>query len=170
VGSGNSLEAFAATTDQVLVCKSMSQVYALSGARAAYLCGSPYQLDRLRRVTPPWVIGSLAQAAGLLALKDPDYYQARYRETAQLRQSLSEGLARLGWTVTPGAANSLLCALPPRGPDTRTLLQRCRLRGLFLRDARTLGKSLGDRSVRIAVKDGATNERMLRLVRDCMNG
>lgn len=168
VGIDSSLERFAANSDHVIVCKSMSKVYALSGARAAYLCGSPYQLERLRKVTPPWIISSVGQAAGLLALQDPDYYRDRYRETAQLRLSLSDGLTRLGWNITPGAANFLLGTLPSRGPNARTLLQRCRERRLFLRDAQTMGQSLGDRSVRIAVKDGATNGRMLSIIRDSM--
>jgi histidinol-phosphate/aromatic aminotransferase/cobyric acid decarboxylase-like protein len=40
VGSGESLERFAAKSESVIVCKSMSKVYALSGMRAAYLCAS----------------------------------------------------------------------------------------------------------------------------------
>jgi histidinol-phosphate/aromatic aminotransferase/cobyric acid decarboxylase-like protein len=40
-GPGESLEAFAASSRNVVVCKSMSKVYALSGARAAYLCAPP---------------------------------------------------------------------------------------------------------------------------------
>ena len=32
----------------------MSKVYALSGARVAYLCAGPHQLEALRAITPPW--------------------------------------------------------------------------------------------------------------------
>jgi histidinol-phosphate/aromatic aminotransferase/cobyric acid decarboxylase-like protein len=41
VGSDQSLEAFAATSRNVVICKSMSKVYALSGVRAAYVCAPP---------------------------------------------------------------------------------------------------------------------------------
>ena len=37
-GADQSLEMFAARSENVIVCKSMSKVYALSGARVAYLC------------------------------------------------------------------------------------------------------------------------------------
>src|SRR5262249_31982909 len=37
VGASESLETFAAKSQNVIVCKSMSKVYALSGARVAYL-------------------------------------------------------------------------------------------------------------------------------------
>ncbi|MHC4129291.1 MAG: aminotransferase class I/II-fold pyridoxal phosphate-dependent enzyme, partial [Planctomycetota bacterium] len=38
-GRSEALERFAAASDNTVVCKSMSKVYALSGVRAAYLCG-----------------------------------------------------------------------------------------------------------------------------------
>ncbi len=43
-GPDESLEAFAAASPNVVVCKSMSKAYALSGVRAAYLCASPQSI------------------------------------------------------------------------------------------------------------------------------
>ena len=40
--------------------------------------------------------------------------------------------------------------------------------GLFLRDAGAMGSRLGTRTLRIAVKDGATNERMLEIIRSVL--
>src|SRR6185295_17896020 len=40
-GPEQSLEQFAVRRDNVVICKSMSKVYALSGMRVAYLCGNP---------------------------------------------------------------------------------------------------------------------------------
>ena len=42
-GPDQSPETFAAASENVIVCKSMSKVYALSGVRAAYLCAGPHQ-------------------------------------------------------------------------------------------------------------------------------
>ena len=142
----------------------MSKVYALSGARAAYLCAGPHQLEALRAITPPWVVSLPAQVAAVRALQNPEYYRARWIETAGLRKELASGLARLGWDVLPGIANFLLCHLPDHGPDAATVVRLCRERGLFIRDAALMGADLGGRTVRIAVKDGATNERMLRIL------
>ena len=60
-GANQSLESFAAQSENVVVCKSMSKVYALSGARAAYLCAPPHLLEELRSVTPPWAVSLLGQ-------------------------------------------------------------------------------------------------------------
>ena len=159
-GPGASLESFAARSEDVIVCKSMSKAYALSGARVAYLCAGAHQLEALRAVTPPWVVGLPAQVAAVRALEDPAYYAARHAETAALRDRLAAGLAALGWDVTPGMANFLLCHLPAGGPDAPTLVEACRGRGLFLRDAAAMGLD----AVRVAVKDAATNARMLAIL------
>ncbi len=168
-GAEQSLEPFAAASENVIVCKSMSKVYALSGARAAYLCAGPHQLEALRAITPPWVVSLPAQVAAVRALEDPAYYFSRYAETHAARDQLATDLRALGWDVLPGIANFLLCHLPPHGPDAETIVQRCRAHGLFLRNARAMSQHLGDRTVRIAVKDAATNQRMLAILRGVLN-
>jgi histidinol-phosphate/aromatic aminotransferase/cobyric acid decarboxylase-like protein len=165
-GAGQSIERFAACSENTIVCKSMSKVYALSGARAAYLCAGPHQLEALRAITPPWVISLPAQIGAIRALEDPDYYAARYRETKALRESLACALASLGWGILPGIANFLLCKLPAQGPDAETLVEECREFGLFLRNAGPMGSRLGTHSVRIAVKDAETNRRMVGIIRN----
>lgn len=143
----------------------MSKVYALSGLRVAYLCAGTQQLERLRSVTPVWVVSLPAQVAAVRALEDPDYYAARYRETGVLRERLAGDLRALGWRVRPGCANFLLCELPLAGPSAHQLTQQCQERGLFLRDAGRMGTALGTRMIRIAVKDERTNQRMVEILR-----
>jgi len=122
-----SLEKFAAKSKNVVVCKSMSKVYALSGVRAAYLCGPAEILEELRAITPPWAVSLSAQLAAVAALHDPDYYAARYAETNRLREELADQLSRFdGWEVLPGLANFILCHLPDDGPDAATLVKYCR--------------------------------------------
>lgn len=163
-GPGESLERFAAASENVLVCKSMSKVYALSGARAAYLCAGAHQLEALRAITPPWVVSLPAQLAAVRALQDPDYYTAHYGETALLREQFAVQLRSLGLEIVPGIANFILCQLPPSGPTAAIVVKRCRERGVFLRDASAMGTQLGTHALRIAVKDSGTNARMLGVV------
>jgi histidinol-phosphate/aromatic aminotransferase/cobyric acid decarboxylase-like protein/GNAT superfamily N-acetyltransferase len=163
-GAGQSLESFAVRSENVIVCKSMSKVYALSGARAAYLCAGPHQLEELRAITPPWVVSLPAQVAAVRALQDPDYYAARYIETAALREQLAAQLRSLGLEIVPGIANFILCHLPAAGPDAATVVKRCRAQSLFLRDAAAMGSQLGSHALRIAVKDAQTNRRMVAIL------
>lgn len=53
IDSRESLEGFAAGSRNVVVCKSMSKVYAMSGLRAGYLCGPPGIIGELLPLNPP---------------------------------------------------------------------------------------------------------------------
>ncbi len=163
-GQNQSLERFAIQTENVIVCKSMSKVYALSGARVAYLCAGAHQLEALRSITPPWVVSLPAQVAATRALQDPNYYAERYAETHSLREGLRRRLETLDWQIIPGIANFLLAHLPAHGPTTQQLVRACRQHELFLRDASSMGGNLGPRAIRVAVKDAETNTRMAAII------
>jgi histidinol-phosphate/aromatic aminotransferase/cobyric acid decarboxylase-like protein len=169
LGAGESLEKFASQSPNLTVCKSMSKVYALSGLRAAYLVAAPQVLEELRAITPPWAVSLPAQVAGVHALRDSGYYAARWAETHRLRQELFGGLRSLKMEVVPGQANFLLAHLPAEGADAETLITRCHARGLFLRNAANMSNHFGDHTIRIAVKDAATTQRMLQIMREEMN-
>jgi histidinol-phosphate/aromatic aminotransferase/cobyric acid decarboxylase-like protein len=165
VGADQSLEGFATRTDNVVVCKSMSKVYALSGARVAYLCGAPRLIAELRPLLPPWAVGLPAQVAAVAALRDPAYYARRYRETHQLRDRLAGMLRDAGASdVLPSAANWVLCHLAPDGPRAAEVVRRCRRQGVFLRDVGPMGSRLGTHALRTAVKDDRTNARIAEVV------
>jgi len=160
-GADQSLEQFAVTRENVIICKSMSKVYALSGARCAYLCASPHLLEKLRSITPPWAVSLIGQVAAVAALGDPDYYIERYRQTHALRTRICDDLTKLGLDVMPSTANFLLCHLPEDGPSAADVVARCRQQGLFIRDTSTMGVR---NAIRIAVKDLSTIERMREIV------
>lgn len=172
-GSEQSLEKFAAQSHNVVVCKSMSKIYALSGMRVAYLCGGPHLLESLHPVTPPWVVGLPAQLAAVRAMESEQYYAEMIQQTHELRENLSRHLELLGWHVIPGIANFLLCRLPDSGPDTDGLIAAAQRYGLFLRNPAPSGSAAGTRWIRVAVKDAATNDRLLTILRtilqDCID-
>jgi len=163
-GTAESLETFATRSENIIVCKSMSKTYALSGARVAYLCAGPQQLESLRPLNPPWAVSLPAQVAAVNALADADYYAAKHAETHALRGALIEALQPLGWEIIPSVTNFILCHLPETGPDAETVVARCREHGLFLRNAATMGTNLGNRAIRSAVKDAATNRRIVEII------
>ncbi len=169
VGADQSLEQFAVQTENVIVCKSMSKAYALSGVRSAYLCAAPHQLEELRSITPPWAVSLPAQIAAVRALQDREYYAERYAETRVLRRQLADDLSTLGFEVIPGVANFLLAHLPESGPTAAQVVQRCQERNLFLRDAGKMGSQMGRHGLRVAVKDAATNRRMIQILCDILN-
>ena len=157
-GPGESLEHFASGSENIIVCKSMSKAYALSGIRAAYLCAPMHQLSELVFVTPPWAVSLPAQVAAVRALEDENYYMERYRETHCLRAELIRGLRSIGIEeIIPGAANFVMCHLEPEHPTAAVLVSESRKYGVYLRDVSSMGSEVGSRALRIAVKGSETN-------------
>ncbi len=72
VDSAQSVERYTARSSNVVVCKSMSKAYALSGVRAAYLCGPLTFVAELAQVCPPWAVSLPGQIAACEALKSAD--------------------------------------------------------------------------------------------------
>lgn len=164
-GREHSLESFAAQSEHVIVCKSMSKTYALSGMRVAYLCASPHQLEPLRVLTPPWSVSLPAQIAATHALQADDYYNMRYRQTHELREELVNGLKHIGMVeIVPGTANFIMFHLPSGSRTAACIVRDCRKSGLFLRDVSGMGSTVGAYAIRMAVKDAETNQRMLQIL------
>ena len=169
-GREQSLESFAVQSENIIICKSMSKVYALSGMRAAYLCASPHQLEPLRVLTPPWSVGLPAQIAATHALHATDYYNMRYQQTHELRENLVNDLHSLGIReIIPGVANYVLFHIPEGGKSAAFIVKQCQEQGLFLRDASGVGSAMGNHAIRIAVKDQETNQRMLGILNEVLN-
>jgi histidinol-phosphate/aromatic aminotransferase/cobyric acid decarboxylase-like protein len=165
VCASESLETFASRSENIIVCKSMSKVYALRGMRAAYLCASVHQLSALISITPPWSISLPAQVAGVRALEDQSYYEERYRETHVLREELVKGLRRIGIReIVPGTANFVMCQLEAEHPTAASVVEAGRQCGIFLRDVSSMGSAVGPRALRIALKSEETNALVVETI------
>ncbi len=148
----------------------MSKGYALSGLRVGYLCGPERMIAPLRMLNPPWAVGLPGQIAAVAALEDGEYYAGRYQETWELRERLASDQEALGMVeALPGSANFLFLQLADAAPPTQEVLRRCQEQNLFLRDPAMTTPRLGSRTLRIAVKDAATNRRMVEILREALN-
>ena len=169
-GREQTLERFAEKSNNVFVCKSMSKVYALSGLRAAYLCANPNNIRPLKRITPPWVISLPAQIAATYALKQEDYYIKKYQETHELRDKLELQLKQIGiYEIIPGIANFIMFHVGNDKFSASRIVNECKLKKLYLRDLSGMGKSFEDDAIRMAVKDLNTNNKMIAILRECLN-
>lgn len=165
-GENQSLEKFATKNKNIIICKSMSKVYALSGLRSAYLCASPYQLEKLRSISPPWAVSLPAQIAAVIALKDNEYYKDCYEKTHAFREEFSKELHKItSIKIIPATANFILCFLPENGPTADVIVSKCKEKGLFLRDVSNMGANFGKHAIRIAIKDRETNRRMIKILK-----
>lgn len=158
-----SLAELAATNDRVVVCTSLSKMFALSGMRAAYLVAEPSVTADLRRWTPPWPVSLPAQLAAVAALGQPAYYRDCWQRTHELRAKLAARLAGLDndLVVEEGVSNFLNIVLPTEGPSAAQFVAECRRHNVYLRDLSPMSPQYEGRTVRIAVKDTDENARIL---------
>ncbi|MDG4859646.1 histidinol-phosphate aminotransferase family protein [Streptomyces sp. T-3] len=195
VDLAESLAGLAAADPRVVVCTSLSKMYALSGMRAAYLVAEPNTAAQLRRWTPPWPVSLPAQLAAVAALRDPAYYRDCWLRTHALRRQLAAELTTLGGTVTANGAvpvgdsvtadesmavgermtvdasvaNFLTITLPRSGPSAAQLVAECRRHDVYLRDLSPLSPQYEGRGVRIAVKDSVENARIVAACRAALD-
>jgi histidinol-phosphate/aromatic aminotransferase/cobyric acid decarboxylase-like protein/GNAT superfamily N-acetyltransferase len=169
-GRDQSLEKYAVSTSNVIVCKSMSKVYALSGLRSAYLCASPFQLEKLRSISPPWAVSLPSQIAALIALKEDSYYEKCYEQTHILREEFCRELLKFNsFEVLQSKANFVLCFLPENGPSAETIVSKCKEMGLFIRDVSNMGNNFNKHTIRIAIKDKETNQKMIEIIKQVLD-
>ncbi len=165
-GKNQSLERFATKSKNIIICKSMSKVYALSGLRSAYLCASPYQLEKLKSISPPWAVSLPAQIAAVIALKDNEYYEKCYKKTNAFREEFSKELMKItSIKIIPTIANFVLCYLPENGPNADIIVSKCKEEGLFMRDVSNMGTNFGTHTIRIAIKDRKTNHMIIKILK-----
>jgi histidinol-phosphate/aromatic aminotransferase/cobyric acid decarboxylase-like protein/GNAT superfamily N-acetyltransferase len=168
-GKNQSLEKFAAKSNNIIVCKSMSKMYALSGLRSAYLCASPYQLEKLRSISPPWAVSLPAQIAAVIALKDNEYYEKCYEKTHIFREEFSSELKNISTiNVVQTMTNFILCHLPENGPSAEDIVSKCKEKDLFIRDVSNMGTNFGKHTIRIAIKDRETNQLMIKILKNVL--
>ncbi|SFX76818.1 pyridoxal phosphate-dependent aminotransferase [Streptomyces atratus] len=163
VDLAESLAPLAAVDPRVVVCTSLSKMYALSGVRAAFLVAEPATAALLRRWTPPWAVSLPAQLAAVAALRDPAHYRSCWLRTHTLRRQLAADLARVADTtvVEEGVANFLNITLPYDGPSAARLVRECRRHDVYLRDLSPLSPQYEGRTVRVAVRHAAESARIV---------
>ncbi len=143
--------------DNVVVIRSMTKDFGLAGLRLGYAFGTEEMMGWLARVQPPWSVNALAQAAGLAALGEIDYYRQTWQLLARAKEKLVAGLQALGLRPLPSPVPFFL--VPVRnGSAWRQSLFR---RGILVRDCASFGLP---GHIRIAGRTTEDNARLLTAI------
>ena len=151
--SWDALELLRDMGDNLVILRSMTKDYGLTGLRLGYAMAAPGVVAQLAARQPDWSVNSLAQAAGLVALADADYLPQARAAVVAAKDYLTGELTALGYGVMPSAANFLLVSVG----DGAALRERLRRRGLFVRDGASFG--LPD-CIRIGIRPLADCQRL----------
>ncbi len=148
---------------RVVVLRSFTKFYALTGLRVGYLVAAPQFVSLLRKRQEPWSVNIAAQAAAAAALGDKPYEERTRRLIMVERGKLERDLSDLGFFPIPSAANFLLVKAPAPllTPDRlRRAVERLAAEGILIRNAADF-LPLPTGHFRLAVRTGRENRVML---------
>lgn len=129
---GESALKLVADHSNLAVVRTFSKAFAMAGARLGYVLTSPEVVEDLQRVRLPYHLSSLAQAAGIVALRHAAEAMAILEAIRAQRDRIVDELAAIdGMTVYPSDANFVLFV--PPGP-AREVWQGLLDRGVLVRD------------------------------------
>jgi histidinol-phosphate aminotransferase len=149
---------------RLLVVRTFSKIYGLSGLRAGYAVGSDARL--LGAVAPVLGVNALTQAAIEHALRSGDAeVDRRRRSVSRERARLLEGMRALGLDAEPSQANFIWTRAP--GLSGEELAGRLRRQGVIVAPGGPLG---ADDHVRATVRDGGAADRLLRALENAVGG
>jgi len=139
----------------VILSRTFSKAYGLSGLRAGYAFSSPQVADGLNKVREPFNVNLAAQTAALAALKDGAYVRAVVKKTGEGRAWIEKRLKGLGISTVPSATNFILMRVGPKaGRIYRSLMRR----GVIVRRMKAWGL---DDYLRVTVGRPAENRRFM---------
>ena len=147
----------------LFILKAFTKRYAIPGVRLGYgFCSDRKVLDRMEAVTQPWNVSTMAQQAGMAALKEAEYVEAGrqiiFRESAWMKEKMRQ----VGLTVYPSEANYIFFY----GPED--LFERCVAKGILIRDCSNyLGLKKG--YYRVAVKLHEQNEKLIEVLEEVLS-
>ena len=146
----------------LVILEAFTKLYGMAGVRLGYcLCGDETLLEKMQTAGQPWAVSSLAQAAGVAALKETAYVDEVRALIARQRPVLTAGLRALGLRVIDGKANYLLFRAPA------DLNKRLRPLGTQVRSCANY-PGLGPEWYRTAVRTAPENARLLELMKEVL--
>ena len=150
----------------LLLLKSFTKLYGLPGIRLGYLLGGDkLLLERIRKAGQTWSVNSLAQKAGIAALKETDFVERTVSYVEEEREYLRQELLRCGFLVSDGQANYLFF----RGMGQEDLYERMLKQRIILRKCSNyIGLLPGD--YRIGVRSREENRYFIKVLKQVLRG
>ena len=165
IGKENSIEQLVEQYPNLLILKSVSKFYALSGMRIGYAVASVRSAKQFQLETPPYIVSTPGQMAAIAAFESEEYYIDRVQETHHLRKSFAAKLNALpGLRVMPSNINCVLLDLKDTGWTAAEFWAEMQAQKLLCRDIGNQGLVDSSRYVRVAILNEENNEKMVTII------
>ena len=136
----------------VAVLRTFSKAYGLAGLRVGYLIAHEPVATAVRKVTIPFAVNHLAQAAAVASLAAEAELLERVDRVVAERTRVRSALLEQGWTVPPSEANFVWLRL---GARTAEFAECCARHGVAVRP-------FDGEGARVSIGDPEANDAFLR--------
>ncbi|MEW6067621.1 MAG: threonine-phosphate decarboxylase CobD [Nitrospirota bacterium] len=141
----------------LIVLKSMTKFYALSGLRIGYGVFPRNLINNLKEYKEPWTVNSLSQRAAIIALKDKAYRQETLRIIKEEKRFLERNFKKIGIEFFNSDANFYLLKIS----NAVEICQRLKKKGILVRECSNF-KGVDSSYLRIAVKSHRENTILIK--------
>jgi len=146
----------------VIALRTFSKIYALAGLRIGYGATTPQLAAALERVREPFNVSSVAQAAALASLDDPDQVTRTRALNNEARRYLCREFERLGLRHTPSQANFVWVEV---GRDCQAVFPELLKRGVIVRTGDIFGAST---HIRVTTGTAEQNQRFIAALEEAL--
>jgi histidinol-phosphate aminotransferase len=147
----------------LIVTRTFSKAAGMAGLRLGCIFTNRENAAVMRKAASPYPVNAAALAAASACARDTSFMRSTVREFRRSRAELIAGLAKLGVTQFPSAANFVLTNL---GESAKRVVKALSQRGILIRDRSSDFGGLG--YVRITVGTVPQTRRVLRALKEVL--
>lgn len=145
----------------LVVLRSMTKFYSLTGLRIGYGIFPENVINAIRRHKEPWTVNTLAQIAGIAALKDDGFKKETFKVIEEGKRLLEDGFRLLRINYFPSSANFYLIS----HNKAQRIISSLRDKGIMVRDCSNF-RGLDSTYMRIAVRSKKENILLLEALEE----
>ena len=140
----------------LIVLRSMTKFYALTGLRIGCGIMNKSVIREIREFKEPWTVNNLAQKAAVAAIDDTGYIDETMRLMSDEKEYMEKSFRQAGIDYLPSSANYYLLEIENAG----SVINGLKNRGLIVRDCSNF-KGLDSSYIRVAVKSHEENKLLI---------
>lgn len=145
----------------LVVLHSLTKFYAIPGLRLGFALACPKLTNKLHNGKDPWNVNSLAQCAGVVALKDNEFRRITKRLINKTKDEFYTQLQAVpGFKPYRPAVNFILINIQNTKMDSLELKTKLNQKNLLIRDCSNY-PGLSEEYIRLAVKLPEQNQQLI---------
>ena len=155
----------------LFVTRAFTKFFAIPGLRLGYGMYFDKELEKkISEKKEPWSVNNFAEMAGLTVLDDAEYIEKTLKWIAEEKIYMYEKLNKIsGMKVYETEVNFITGKIDEKlfseGLNVKILREKMLEQGILIRDASNF-KFLDERFFRLAIKDRASNERVIEAMKE----